>query len=97
VTCPPEKVADEIDGLFEWYEGIDKKTISVLAELHIRYERIHPFQDGNGRTGRLILYKECLRKGIKDSSRCFDAFFDSSSYRDKFLVICFFKMIYFCL
>lgn len=52
VTCPPEKVADEIDRLFEWYKGIDEKTISVLAELHIRYERIHPFQDGDGRTVR---------------------------------------------
>lgn len=64
VTCPPEKVEEEINRLFEWYESTEEKTLSVLAELHIRYERIHPFQDGNGRTGRLILYKECLRNGI---------------------------------
>lgn len=39
-------------------------NISVLAEFHVRYESIHPFQDGNGRTGRLILFRECLKNGI---------------------------------
>ena len=39
-------------------------TLEVLAEFHARYETIHPFQDGNGRTGRLILFRECLRNDL---------------------------------
>ena len=39
-------------------------TLGVLAEFHARYESIHPFQDGNGRTGRLLLFRECLKNGI---------------------------------
>lgn len=49
--------------LMDWYHGQDA-TLSVLAEFHARYESIHPFQDGNGRTGRLILFRECLKSGI---------------------------------
>ena len=47
----------------DWYNN-QEVDISVLAEFHARYESIHPFQDGNGRTGRLILFRECLKKGI---------------------------------
>lgn len=47
----------------DWYKG-QKGTILVLAEFHARYECIHPFQDGNGRTGRMILFRECLKNGI---------------------------------
>lgn len=39
-------------------------NIPILAEFHAKYESIHPFQDGNGRTGRLILFRECLKNGI---------------------------------
>ena len=46
-----------------WYFFQDV-NISVLADFHARYESIHPFQDGNGRTGRLILFRECLKNGI---------------------------------
>ena len=62
-TVRPENVTQEMDLLMDWYNN-QNINISVLAEFHIRYESIHPFQDGNGRTGRLILFRECLKNGI---------------------------------
>ena len=62
-TVRPENVAQEMYLLMDWYCNQDV-NISVLAEFHARYESIHPFQDGNGRTGRLILFRECLKNGI---------------------------------
>ena len=62
-TARPENVAREMDLLMEWYRNQDI-NISILAEFHARYESIHPFQDGNGRTGRLILFRECLKNEI---------------------------------
>lgn len=62
-TIRPENVAQEMNSLMDWY-AVQKINISVLAEFHVRYESIHPFQDGNGRTGRLILFRECLKNGI---------------------------------
>ncbi|MBD5454167.1 MAG: Fic family protein [Lachnospiraceae bacterium] len=62
-TTRPENVEDEMDMLIKWYHT-QKVDISVLAEFHARYESIHPFQDGNGRTGRLILFRECLKNEI---------------------------------
>ena len=62
-TVRPENVAKEMYMLVGWYNNHDV-NISVLAEFHARYESIHPFQDGNGRTGRLILFRECLKNGI---------------------------------
>ena len=58
-TALPSQVPEEMDNLFAWYSA---QTISLetLAEFHARYESIHPFQDGNGRTGRMILFRECL-------------------------------------
>ena len=47
----------------DWYNN-QEVDISVLAEFHARYESIHPFQDGNGRTGRLILFRECMKNEI---------------------------------
>ena len=61
-TVRPENVAREMYLLMDWY-GNQEADISVLAEFHARYEGIHPFQDGNGRTGRLILFRECLKNG----------------------------------
>lgn len=62
-TVKPDEVAGEMEKLLAWYHT-QKVNLSVLAEFHGRYESIHPFQDGNGRTGRLILFRECLRNGI---------------------------------
>lgn len=64
-TAKPNEVADEMEKLLAWYHS-QTVNLSVLADLHGRYESIHPFQDGNGRTGRLILFRECL-KNIKNS------------------------------
>lgn len=62
-TVRPEDVTQEMYLLMNWYSDQDV-NITVLAEFHVRYEGIHPFQDGNGRTGRLILFRECLKNGI---------------------------------
>lgn len=62
-TVRPENVKQEMFLLTDWYNN-QKVNISVLAEFHAKYESIHPFQDGNGRTGRLILFRECLKNEI---------------------------------
>ena len=62
-TALPSEVPEEMNKLLSWYENQDI-TLEVLAEFHVRYESIHPFQDGNGRTGRIILFRECLRHSI---------------------------------
>ncbi len=62
-TVRPENVTQEMALLIDWYRN-QKGDISVLAEFHARYESIHPFQDGNGRTGRLILFRECLKNRV---------------------------------
>lgn len=63
-TCAPKDVSKEMRKLLLWYEQGGKKKVEDLIEFHYRFERIHPFQDGNGRVGRLILFKECLRHDI---------------------------------
>lgn len=62
-TVRPENVAEEMRKLLEWYSN-QVVDVAVLAEFHMRYESIHPFQDGNGRTGRLIVFRECLKNHI---------------------------------
>lgn len=62
-TVRPENVNQEMGFLMNWYSS-QEVNLSVLAEFHARYESIHPFQDGNGRTGRLILFRECLKNGV---------------------------------
>ncbi|MDE6592739.1 MAG: Fic family protein [Oscillospiraceae bacterium] len=62
-TARPENVPEEMAALLDWYFG-QKADIQILGEFHARYEAIHPFQDGNGRTGRMILFRECLKTGI---------------------------------
>ena len=62
-TVRPENVAQEMFVLLDWYNN-HEVNVPVLAEFHARYESIHPFQDGNGRTGRLILFRECLKNEI---------------------------------
>lgn len=63
-TTPPERVAAEMKAMLKTYNAIEEKTFDDLLDFHVRFESIHPFQDGNGRVGRLILFKECLRNGI---------------------------------
>ena len=63
-TCKPSNVAKEMKSLQEWYQAQKDITFHTLAEYHWRFENIHPFQDGNGRVGRLIMFKECLKYNI---------------------------------
>lgn len=63
-TTAPKDVAAEMKKLLAEYQALRSKTFDDLLEFHYRFEAIHPFQDGNGRVGRLILFKECLRFGI---------------------------------
>jgi len=63
-TTPPEKVGDEMSALLSSYNAVKEKTLTEIIDFHYRFESIHPFQDGNGRVGRLIIFKECLRNGI---------------------------------
>ena len=63
-TTAPEKVAKEMKALISDYNRMKQKSFDELLDFHYRFESIHPFQDGNGRVGRLILFKECLRNGI---------------------------------
>lgn len=63
-TAKPADVTREMHSLQEWYCSVSDVTILTLAEYHWRFENIHPFQDGNGRVGRLILFRECLRHNI---------------------------------
>ena len=64
VTTNPENVEKEIKNLIDWYNNIKVKTLNDIIEFHYRFEYIHPFQDGNGRVGRLIMFKECLKYNI---------------------------------
>lgn len=63
-TTAPENVAKEMKALIADYNYSKEKSFDDLLDFHYRFESIHPFQDGNGRVGRLILFKECLRNGI---------------------------------
>lgn len=63
-TARPKEVQQRMDELGKWYNEQDQRTLQTLAEYHWRFENIHPFQDGNGRVGRLILFRECLRNNI---------------------------------
>ena len=63
-TALPEEVADQMKKLLEEYNSREEKTLEDILDFHVKFERIHPFQDGNGRVGRLILLKECLKYQI---------------------------------
>ena len=63
-TTPPERVKQEMYILIREYNALKTKCLDDIIDLHQRFEAIHPFQDGNGRVGRLIMFKECLANGI---------------------------------
>ncbi len=63
-TSKPEEVTEDINHLLDVYNEKQKIEISDIIDFHYEFEKIHPFQDGNGRVGRLIMFKECLRNNI---------------------------------
>ena len=63
-TTIPSEVSKEMKKLLKWYKGIENKKVEDIIEFHVRFEKIHPFQDGNGRVGRMIMFKECLKNNI---------------------------------
>ena len=62
-TTAPEDVHREVQTLLKEYNGKKQKSFEDIIDLHQRFESIHPFQDGNGRVGRLVMFKECLANG----------------------------------
>ena len=63
-TALPEEVADKMKALLTEYSAKEEKTFEDILDFHVKFERIHPFQDGNGRVGRLIMFKEYLKYNI---------------------------------
>ena len=63
-TTAPEDVEKEIEELLNEYNSKTNITLEDIVDFHFRFERIHPFQDGNGRVGRIIAFKECLKNNI---------------------------------
>lgn len=63
-TCAPEDVHARMKELLASYNAIKEKSLEDIIDFHQKFESIHPFQDGNGRVGRLVMFKECLASGI---------------------------------
>ncbi len=63
-TALPEEVSDKMKELLSEYSCKEVITFEDILDFHVKFERIHPFQDGNGRVGRLIMFKECLKHNI---------------------------------
>ncbi len=63
-TALQEEVAGKMKVLLTEYNGKEEKIFEDILGFHVKFERIHPFQDGNGHVGRLIIFKECLKYNI---------------------------------
>lgn len=63
-TSGPKQTPKDMQKLMKWYNSLTEITIEDIIEFHARFEKIHPFQDGNGRVGRIIVFKECLKNNI---------------------------------
>ena len=63
-TALPEEVSDNMKELLNKYNAKEEISIEDILDFHVKFEKIHPFQDGNGRVGRLIMFKECLKYNI---------------------------------
>ena len=75
-TTSPANVGKKMVELMDWYNSLEQVTIKEIIEFHYKFESIHPFQDGNGRIGRIIMFKECLKNNIvpfiiKDDDKLF--------------------------
>ena len=60
----PKNVSKDMKELLNWYNKIKKKSLEDIIEFHVKFEKIHPFQDGNGRVGRMVMFRECLNNDI---------------------------------
>lgn len=63
-TSSPKEVDSDMTILLDWYNSLSNVSLEDIIEFHVRFERIHPFGDGNGRVGRIIMFKECLKNNI---------------------------------
>ena len=63
-TSLPQNIETDMNKLNEWYNSISEIEFENIVEYHYRFEKIHPFQDGNGRVGRLVMFRECLKNNI---------------------------------
>lgn len=63
-TSAPEDVENDLDELLKWYQRLKKIKLEDIIDFHYKFELIHPFGDGNGRVGRMIMFRECLKNNI---------------------------------
>mgnify|MGYP000504946220 CR=1 FL=1 len=63
-TSSPKEVESDMTILLDWYNSLSNVSLEDIIEFHVRFERIHPFGDVNGRVGRMIMFKECLKNNI---------------------------------